>query len=59
MYNNNIIDLCENYEINKNKNITVKLIEKNEIIDMKYMFYECKSLLSIVKFSKWKSKNVN
>ena len=57
--NKKILDLCEYYEIKENKNITVKLIEKSEIIDMSYMFYECASLLSIINFSKWKTKNVN
>jgi len=55
----NLKELCEDYEIKENKNIIVKLIEKNEITDMKYMFYECVSLLSIVNFSKWKTKNIN
>ena len=56
-----IKELSEYYEINeyKNKNITIKLIEKNEIIDMSYMFHECISLLSITNFSKWKTNNVN
>ena len=57
--NNKILDLCENYEIKENKNLTIKLIEKNEIIDMSYMFHECVSLLSIVNFSKWKANNIN
>jgi len=59
--NNKIVPLIEYYEIqeNKNQNITVKLMEKNEIIDMRYMFHECISLLSIVNFSKWKTNNIN
>jgi len=53
--------LCEYYELNENENkyITIKLIEKNEIVDMSYMFYECTSLLSIFNFSKWRAKNIN
>ena len=59
--NGEILELCEYYEIkeNENKNITLKLIEKNEIIDMSYMFHECVALLSIVDFSKWKANNIN
>jgi len=57
--NDKIKDLCEYYELKENKNITIKLIEKNEIRDMSYMFYECASLLSIVNFSKWKTNNIN
>jgi len=56
---NKILNLCEDYEIKENKNITVKLIEKNGIIDMSYMFHECVSLLSIAIFSKWKANKVN
>jgi len=56
--NDNILELCEYYEIKGNKNLTIKLIEKNTIIDMSYMFYECISLLSIVNFSKWKANNI-
>jgi len=59
--NGEILDLCEYYKIkeNKNKNLTIKLIEKNEIINMSYMFCECVSLLSVVNFSKWKANNLN
>ena len=56
---NKMKELCEDYEIKENKNLTIKLIEKSEIIDMSYMFYECASLLSIVNFSKRKPNNVN
>ena len=51
--------LLEDYYNQENKNITVKLIEKNEIIDMSYMFHKCVSLLSIINFSKWKTNKVN
>ena len=63
--NGEILALDEYYEIkekeneNENKKLNVKLIEKNEIIDMSYMFYECASLLSIVNVSKWKTNNIN
>jgi len=59
--NDKILELCEYYEIeeNKNKNIKIILIEKNEIVDMSYMFHKCISLLSIVNLSKWKAINVN
>jgi len=57
--NDIVLDICEYYKTKENKNITVRLIEINEIIDMSYMFYECSSLLSIVNFSKWKTNNVN
>jgi len=59
--NNQFLELCEYYEIKENKNITITitLIEKNEIIDMSYMFYECVSLLSIVNFHKWNTNNLN
>ena len=52
LINNDLKELCEYYEIKENKNITVKLIEKNKMRDVSYMFYECKSLLSIINFSK-------
>jgi len=61
--NKKIKALCEYYEINENENenkyITIKLIEKNEIVYLSYMFYECTSLLSIFNFSKWRAKNIN
>ena len=59
--NNSIKNLCEYYEIkeNRNRNITKKKIEKKEIIDLSYMFYECESLLYIVNFSGWKTNNIS
>ena len=57
-WNNILKDKLNDIKKNKNKNITIKLIEKTKIIDMSYMFHECESLLSIDNFSKWKTNNI-
>jgi surface protein len=62
--NNKLYNLMDKYYFNIQDNnindiLIIKLIEKNKITDMSYMFYECASLLSIVNFSKRKPNNVN
>ena len=55
-------DLSEHLELNQNqkeKNILeIKLIETNPIINMSYLFCECKSLKFLPDISKWDTKNV-
>jgi surface protein len=56
MINNKIQEKWDYYNLeedNRNDNIIVKLIEKTEIKDLSYMFYECESLLSILMESEW------
>ena len=48
--NNKITDLCEFYNINNeenNKQLTILYIEHKKSINLSYMFYDCKDLLSI------------
>ena len=59
--NNKIMNICEYYYINKETNdrtIKVKLIQKNKITNMSYMFYECDYLLSLTKISNFNTNNV-
>ena len=47
------------YSDNKEgKEIEIILIEKTEINDMSYMFYDCKSLISVKDILKWNVNNV-
>ena len=56
LINNKIHELYGEYKFNKKeKNIKIKLIEESNIENMSFMFYNCKSLLS-VDMSKW---NIN
>ena len=53
LINNNIYELMEYYNLDKNKQIIkIKLIENNKIINMNFMFNNCSSLLSIKDISK-------
>ena len=62
LINNKEEKLCEYLELNeeqKKKNeLKIKLIEKNKITNMSYMFSWCKSLKELPDISKWDTKNV-
>jgi len=57
---NKIINLCEYYNVKNEKinKLIVKLIQKNFIKNMSYMFRDCESLLSLPDISKWNTNNV-
>ena len=59
---NKEMKLCEYLDLDKEQKekneLIIKLIEKNKIINMRYMFYNCKSLKKLVDISKWDTKKV-
>ena len=56
------IELCKKLDMNENKiennQLKIILIETKHITNMSYMFYECKSLVSLTDISKWNTANV-
>ena len=61
LINNKKVDLCGYYNFDKSEtksNRIVKLVENKTITNMSYMFYNCKSLLSLPDISKWNTINV-
>ena len=58
---NKKINLCEFYNLkyeSKNNYLKVKLIQKNNVTNMSYMFWHCSSLSSLPDISKWNTNNV-
>ena len=58
---NKKINLCELYNLkyeNKNNYVKVKLIQKDNVTNMSYMFYDCSSLISLPDISNWNTNNV-
>ena len=51
-------ELMEEFNINNEKIIEIKLIKIAIITDMSYMFYGCSSLSSLSDISKWNTNNV-
>ena len=60
--NNKIINLCEFYEYEENaiseSKLDVILIEKEPIINMSYMFYDCEDLISVPEIEELSTEKV-
>ena len=59
--NNKLYNLMDRYNIQENNIddiLIVKLIEKKNTIDMSYMFYGCRNLISITNIANWNTINV-
>ena len=60
--NNKIINLCEFYEYEENaiseSKLDVILIEKENIINMSYMFYDCEDLISVPEIEELSTEKV-
>ena len=59
--NGNEIEMCESLNKNEfklNQKFQIKLKEIKPIVDMSYMFFECRRLKSIPNISKWNSINI-
>ena len=58
---NKVTEITEKFFVNNNYNnnkLNIILKGVNDIINMSYMFYECKSLSSLPDISKWKTNNI-
>ena len=55
-------ELCDYLYMNEikieNNQLKIKLIEIKHMTDMSYMFYNCRSLISLPDISKWNTANV-
>ena len=62
LINNKVFNLCEDYQINENikeEKLTIKLIEKEFLTDLSYMFQNCELLFSIPNFSEFNMNKIN
>ena len=62
LVNNKIMDIFESYNIEKemkDKYIKLKLIQKNKVFNLSYMFSDCESLSSIENMSKLDTNSLN
>ena len=61
IYEDKKFELTENFELKNKANnniLKIKLIGINNVIDMRQMFYNCSSLISLPDISKWNTNNV-
>ena len=58
IYENKMYSLIDEFKVGNIGNIEIKLLGINNITNLKYMFYGCKSLVSINNMSNWNTSHV-